>query len=186
MQPESLDTLDPLEQLRPILLPTHDISWWPLAPGWWVLIALLLLIVIVVWYLKPGFVARQTVRKRWQYTQTLLENLYIESSVNAESPAALQHYLQQSSEIFKRTVRHLADNPSIAALTGDKWTDFLKSVPLANTDHYEHLYGNQLYARCCEEDIRLEDLHRWACAWLMAFKKHHKKYAGQAGMAENA
>lgn len=186
MQTESLDTIDPLEQLRPIVLPTHDVSWWPLAPGWWVLMAVLLLIVIIAWCLKPGFVTRQTFRKRWQYTQTLLENLYIECSAKGESPVALQHYLQQSSEIFKRTVRHLADNPSIASLTGEKWINFLKSIPLATTDHYEHLYGNQLYARRCEQNINLEDLHRWACAWLKAFKKHHKKYAGETEAIENA
>lgn len=181
MQPESPGTIDPLDQLRPILLPSHEVSSWPLAPGWWILIAIVSVLIILGWWLKPKILAQRALNKRWKHSQFLLENLYQDCHKQSDLPVALQYYLQQSNEIFKRSIRHLADNSSLPVLNGDTWVHFLGAIPLPITGRYEYLYGNQLYAKSCGENIQLEDLHHWACAWLIAFKKHHKKYTSPAG-----
>lgn len=40
---------DPLAQLKDIHLPT-PIGWWPLAPGWYILMGLILFLVIIFAY----------------------------------------------------------------------------------------------------------------------------------------
>ena len=60
MNPAAINA-NPLDQLRDIHLP-EPISWWPLAPGWWLLIIIAL--ALMVWATrfftadtKPGSIA---------------------------------------------------------------------------------------------------------------------------------
>lgn len=60
MKPLSPDLQNQLEALRDIHLPSEAISWWPLAPGWWILIGVtgtLLGVSLLALYLR-----RRTVR----------------------------------------------------------------------------------------------------------------------------
>jgi len=175
MSSELLHGQDPLDLLRPIIPPEHDISWWPLAPGWWILMALVLLTALLAWWLRPRIVAHQIKLKRWQSTHQLLETLYLKCNQETDICTALQYYLQGSNVIFKRAINYFGENQEIAALAGDNWVQFLKKIYIPKTGGYAYLYGDQLYAKHCTENIRLDDLHSWACSWIEAFKKQVKK-----------
>jgi hypothetical protein len=83
---------DPLAQLKPLIEPAA-ISWWPPAPGWWVLGALLLLlIVLLVFYAW----------RRWRFhrnTAYQREALYLIQQLDSTQPA---QQLQQVAEIMRR------------------------------------------------------------------------------------
>lgn len=66
-----MNTQDPLAQLRDIHLP-EPISWWPLAPGWWLLAALILgvLFFSIRWLIK--YRAKNCYRKEAHRLLTLI------------------------------------------------------------------------------------------------------------------
>ena len=63
---------DPLAQLRDIHLP-QEISWWPLAPGWWILIALLVIGAVIafrtLYRRRKHDVSRQVLKQLLQMNQ---------------------------------------------------------------------------------------------------------------------
>jgi len=172
MPSELLNSSDPLDQLHPIIMPEHSVSWLPLAPGWWVLAGLLLVIPALIWWMKPRILARQLEKKLWQSSRNLLEQLYLECYSQPEITLALQNYLQSSNVIFKRAVHYFLKDPAAGSLVGEEWVEFLKKVYLPVKDGYEYLYGQQLYAKSCKENIKLEELHGWAVCWINAFQKN--------------
>lgn len=103
--------------LRDLHLP-EVISWWPLAPGWWVLIALL---IAGVAYLLRRYLrthARGAARRH------ALQQL------NALTAAYEQHgntvaFSSDLSELLRRTMLAYAPRREIAGLTGDAWLAWL-------------------------------------------------------------
>lgn len=94
------------------------IGWWPLAPGWWLVMALLLITlgIAVRWYwrrqralapLRQATRELQHIRTQWQQQQDA-----------RASTAAL-------SALLKRVARHYYPHDEVAALTGARWQDFL-------------------------------------------------------------
>lgn len=95
-----------LDQLRDIVEP-KAVSWWPLAPGWWAILAGLAVTVF--------FVALRT-RRRWQanaYRRAALRELQ-----NARS-------VSQVALILKRTALAAFPRTSIASLSGIAWCHWL-------------------------------------------------------------
>jgi hypothetical protein len=110
--------------MDPDLLPLRDIhtpemvGWWPLAPGWWFLIALAVAGVGLLIY-------RQFVRWRWNAARR---------AALAELASIRQHYEQGSdattlakslSELLRRGMLAYAPRGEIAGLTGDRWLHWL-------------------------------------------------------------
>ncbi|WEK49675.1 MAG: DUF4381 domain-containing protein [Candidatus Kaistia colombiensis] len=101
-----------LSNLRDIVLPT-PVSWWPPAPGWWVLAAAVLAGLALL-------AARQIVRhRRDAYRRQALREL-------AALPASLDAAGAQSlSAILKRTALVAFPRDEVAGLTGVAWLRFL-------------------------------------------------------------
>lgn len=102
-----------LSQLRDIHLPP-PVSWWPLAIGWWVLIALTALIAIgLVWWL------RRRVVNRWR-RQALseLKQLRTQQSEAHEAVITL-------SVLLRRIAIAKFPREEVAGLHGDAWLNFL-------------------------------------------------------------
>jgi hypothetical protein len=151
---------DPLDQLHDIIQPVYAVSAWPLAPGWWLLLGLLVLSVLLTIFLRPRIKERQRHRALRQSVLQMLDTVYGECLRGHSTPSSLQRYLQHCNEIFKRTLHAHPGLSSYSSLTGKPWMTLLaKANP---HERYPALYGDVLYAAQCNENLDVEDLHRWA------------------------
>lgn len=102
---------DPLAQLRDIHLPA-PVSWWPLAPGWYMLIALVLIVL--------GFLLWHSYKRRQQrlFQQTVLAEL--DSYLQQPSPA-----WEKINLLIKRVAFIHHPRQHIAGLTGEAWLAWL-------------------------------------------------------------
>jgi hypothetical protein len=95
-----------LDRLHDIALPP-EVPWWPLAPGWYAVIALVL--AAAVWLSCSAW-------KRWRsnaYRRAALQELK-----SLQTAAAI-------AELLRRTALAIAPRPVIAELTGSAWLDWL-------------------------------------------------------------
>ena len=111
---------DALAQLKDIHLP-EPITWWPLAPGWYVVAFLFLLTVLGLTYL-----ANKRHQNALAKNQALiLLNTYkeqYEKERNAQRTSAL------ISELLRRVALVYYPRAQVASLHGDAWVDFLNQT----------------------------------------------------------
>ncbi|ALS97894.1 DUF4381 domain-containing protein [Lacimicrobium alkaliphilum] len=101
----------PLEQLKDIHLP-EPVSWWPPAPGWWILALLCLgLIVITVRWLI----------KRYRYRAAMRQAL----SELEQISEADKDWPQQLNSLLKRLTLSYFPRAQSAALHQQQWLEFL-------------------------------------------------------------
>jgi hypothetical protein len=103
--------------LRGLQLP-EAVGWWPLAPGWWLLIALLLA--------TAGFLLRTWLRRRAHAAARREALRKLEESRSAYAyhgnPVTLG---AEVSELLRRTMLAYAPRAEVAGLTGDEWLAWL-------------------------------------------------------------
>ena len=110
--------MDPSQiPIRDLHLP-DPIGWWPLAPGWWVLIALALL--GLAWLAVRALRAYRVGAAR-RYALRVLKRIESawESGDNVVSVGV------EMSELVRRTMLAYAPRTDVAGLTGDAWLDWL-------------------------------------------------------------
>jgi hypothetical protein len=124
-----------LEQLKDIHLPP-GISWWPPAPGWWVLAG----VVVVAALAAVGFnyVRRRTVRYR---ALNELNNLRRDESLGAVTAA------ERIAVLLKRIVLQRSTTKSIGVEHGRRWVERLtqeiaRFLALAPYAHAELIDGS--------------------------------------------
>jgi len=104
-------------------LPLHDIhlpqpvSWWPPAPGWW-LVAALLLIAIGTIYLYRVIRAKQQLSRQ-------VEEEFWELLHSYESYHDAHRLLEALSALLRRVSISLFPARDVAGLTGQQWLQFL-------------------------------------------------------------
>lgn len=110
MDPEQLP-------LRDLHLP-EAIGWWPLAPGWWVVIALAFVGLVVIFrrYLRTR--ARGAARR---YALLQLKELTAEFEQHRDAVA----FSSALSALLRRTMLSYAPRQEVAGLTGDAWLAWL-------------------------------------------------------------
>ena len=101
--------MNPLDQLEPLIAPA-PIGWWPLAPGWWLLIGAIVVIALVV--LSIHLIRRRRLQ-RWM---TLFDR---QIQAAQQGPAKLA----AASELLRRAARRL--DPQAVQLQGEAWLRFL-------------------------------------------------------------
>ena len=103
--------------LRDLHLP-EAIGWWPLAPGWWLLIVLS--VIALVFALRAWLRARARGAARRYALRELnaIERQYEERKNPVEFGANL-------SELLRRTMLAYAPRHDVAGLTGDAWLEWL-------------------------------------------------------------
>jgi len=110
MDPEQLP-------LRDLHLPAN-IGWWPLAPGWWVLIGIAC--GVALWYAWRFFRQWRADRAR----RIALRELDVLEAQYAESKNALQ-LAKNLSELLRRGLLAYAPRKIVAGLTGEQWLAWL-------------------------------------------------------------
>ena len=122
--------MDPTQlALRDLHLP-EAIGWWPLAPGWWLLIALAVL--GLGWLLLRAWRKRQFNAAR-RYAIRALAAVEAEYREN-HNPVALGH---QVSSLLRRAMLAYAPRHEVAGLTGESWLEWLDRglpVPYFHTE----------------------------------------------------
>lgn len=102
-----------LSNLRDILVPP-PISWWPLAPGWWIVAAALLGALAI---LATALIRHH---QRNAYRSAALDELT--AIAGTEDPAAR---IRAVSAILKRAALVAYPRVEVASLTGSSWLAFL-------------------------------------------------------------
>ncbi len=155
---------DPLAQLRDIHLP-EAVSLWPLAPGWWLLLAVCALgIGLLVWWML-----QKAHSKRYRKIAIAELEASYQNFQRNDDPAA---YISASQEILRRTALHRypEQRASIAPLSGSAWISFLDSC--IDQQLFASKFGEALneahYQRAPE--VEPAELHSSAVYWL----RHHK------------
>jgi hypothetical protein len=109
---------DPLSRLRDVHLPDAP-SFWPPAPGWWLLGFVLLL--LLGWGVYTLIKRHQREAPRRQALAEL-ERLSQQTRSGALAPAEAIH---AANALLKRLWVHVDHDATVAALTGDAWLAYL-------------------------------------------------------------
>ena len=107
---------EPTLNLRDIHLP-DPISWWPIAPGWWLLIITVLIIAVIV------FLARKIYRSK-----QLKRDIHAELGVIKQQFQQTQNRSQLAkslSILLRRASISFYPAKDIAGLTGESWLAYL-------------------------------------------------------------
>ena len=110
--PQSAAT-NPLAQLKAIHAPA-DVSAWPLAWGWWVVIFLTVLLIaggVLLW------------RRYRSFTLAKRQAMQLVAKIDTTSMDALTTL----NQILKRVSRHYDSSVNTASLYGEEWTAYLVS-----------------------------------------------------------
>jgi hypothetical protein len=101
-----------LQNLRDLAVPS-PVSWWPLAPGWYILIALLLAATLTL-----------ALRAWRSHRQNAYRRAALHELNTASSP-------QQIAALLKRTALAAYPRSQVASLSGPAWTQWLtQSTPI--------------------------------------------------------
>jgi Domain of unknown function (DUF4381) len=117
--------IDPLElPLRDIHLPP-PISWWPLAPGWWILFGSILIVVLVgglTWWWWHRGRLRRAARRRWRAIATAF--------AMHRDPHRLAREL---SALCRQLLIQCSTDPTVSSAVGETW---LKLLDRYSTQHF--------------------------------------------------
>lgn len=150
---------DPLADLHPLRQP-ELIGWWPLAPGWWLLLCLAIICIAVIVYLLRKHYKKNAYRRR---ALLQLQALHAQYQTDAND----RYYLAAVNALLKGVALLAYPRSTVAAQHGESWRQFLNlSLPpdaQLQSGFDEAIYQSQ------EPDIDMDQLHRSAQHWI---KKH--------------
>ncbi len=145
---------DPLSNtalpIEDIITP-ESVDVWPLAIGWWLLLALSIALII------GFFITRQKYKKKWEYRKqalALLEKGFKEWEVKKSTT---EETCQNLLTLLKRTAMTAYPDQNISSLHGEAWLTFLNSrtpSPLFNKA-LQDIICTQQYQRQITADISL-------------------------------
>lgn len=144
--------------LRDIHMPT-EVNWWPIAPGWWLLILVSLFFFLLAY---KKYRQRRQIRRSWQIVSQSLELF-----------AGLQKYsddiafIKGISALLRRTAISLYGKEETAGLSGQAWLQFLddKSRSIDFTQGAGKVLIDQPYRKHAVFDR--EELIRVTKKWLL-------------------
>ena len=171
-----MDSAELLEQLADIHLPAA-ITYWPPAPGWWVLAAFVL--AALVW---ASLQVLQQIRQRkiCAYALKELDKIHQEfeendrSSEEAENSAQLL-FVNQFNSVIRRVALWHYPNSGIASLGGAAWVDFIKEKGDSSgmTKEIAEAISQGRFKPHCEVDVNALDQfgQQWISSLYMNFSR---------------
>lgn len=148
---------DPFIALKPLHHPM-DISWWPLAPGWWVLLALVA--VAMMYWLRPN-------KPLSMHDSALLE---LRELTKVQKQLKSNELVGHSNQLLKRYALAFYPDSGVGALVGEPWLAFLQVHGPENMDAdiAEQLVANAY--RPHADELDRERLLAFTQHWLQAQK----------------
>jgi hypothetical protein len=150
---------DPLANLHPLRQP-ELIGWWPLAPGWWLLLCLAIITVAVLIYLLRKHYRKNAYRRR-----ALLQLQALHAQYQTDGNAC--GYLANINALLKSVALLAYPRSTVAAQHGESWRKFL-NLSLPPDAQLQSGFDNAVY-QSQAPDIDMTQLHRAALQWI---KKH--------------
>ena len=161
-----MEAEDPLSQLRDIHLP-EPVTFWPPAPGWWVL---LLLLLIGLAFLYRHAIAAMIQRRKLAFVlrelDKALENFTEAAAFENKRNQAGLDYLAEVNILLKRVVLVVFPESTAVHLTGAQWLAFLDKEGKASafSEGPGRILGDGVYRR--EFDADADALHALAKNWV--------------------
>jgi hypothetical protein len=147
---------DPLASLHPLREP-GPIGWWPLAPGWWLLIAIALLSLAgLVYFLVKRYRANAYRRQALAQLQALREQYLAQQDASV--------YVARTNALLKSVALHGYPRRDIAASSGEQWLTFL-NTRVKGAGQFQPGFVTAAYRKVCP-DMDMEQLHRAAQNWI--------------------
>jgi Domain of unknown function (DUF4381) len=115
-----LNPSDPLAALHPLRSP-ELIGWWPLAPGWWVLLTLAVLALLAL-----GIFIYRRYKANAYRRQALLQLQALHSQWQADADAS--RYLAALNALLKSVALRAFPEGDCASRSGQSWVDFLNQT----------------------------------------------------------
>ncbi|HFD13222.1 MAG TPA: DUF4381 domain-containing protein [Crenotrichaceae bacterium] len=153
--------------LKDIHLP-QAVSWWPLAPGWWILV-LLCGLVFLCWYY------RNTLRA-WLAPgigKTASRQL---NKITSNQRLSTQQKIQGISQLLRQTAMSLYPRDQVAGLAGQQWLRFLDG------DDPQKPFSNGA-GRCLtdapyrpDSELDLDAVVDLARSWIKQNKRRHSNH----------
>ncbi len=141
---------DPLANLRDIHLP-DAIGYWPLAPGWWLLMASMVVLAVIM-FLAVRHYRRNAYRREAIRQLSNIHQQYLTASQGSARNNAGRVYLQQINRLLKQ-VYFTRDVNRVAGLNGQSWIEELqRAAPKVRLSRF----SDRLLA-LYTPDLRVED-----------------------------
>lgn len=170
-----MDSAELLEQLADIHLP-EAVSFWPPAPGWW-LLALLMLVLLGWLGLKIMQIRRQ--RKICAFAMQELDRVYAayQGETGGEDPdqanAARLRFLNEMNSVLRRVALWHYPYSGAASLSGRAWVDFIqeKGESSQMTEEIANALAEGRFQTRCDVDV--EQLHKFGEHWIANLYMNH-------------
>jgi hypothetical protein len=147
---------DPLANLHPLREPAF-IGWWPLAPGWWLLLALALIcLATVVYFLVRRYRARAYRRRALAQLQQL------QQAYQGDGDAST--YIGRANALLKTVALISYPRRQVAASNGEEWLAFLNGS-MKSSEQFESAFVTAAYQKDCPE-LNMAQVHRVARSWI--------------------
>ena len=153
---------DLLGQLRDIHLP-DPVSWWPPAPGWW-----LLVIAVLAIFAGAGYFLRRHIHRN-RYRKVALGELQLLNENRGRH--STRHTVEQLARLLRRVAILTCGREAVAPLVGKSWLMFLDNK--GETDQFTtgpgEVLGEGHYHQTVEAD--LDQLIQLVEKWLRRSKQ---------------
>ena len=123
--PMSDSAFDPAK-LADIHLP-EVISFWPIAPGWWILLVLFILSILLIIFFKKMRAGKTSRTGKKLKSQAMRELMMIHEAYKTQGTP--QEAVKQLSIFLRRYALSLYQRDNVASLTDTEWLNFLDQMP---------------------------------------------------------
>ncbi|MEH6570387.1 MAG: DUF4381 domain-containing protein [Halioglobus sp.] len=117
---------DPLAGLHPLREP-ELIGWWPLAPGWWLLLALILTAMAIVAFIYYRRYQADAYRRLAAGKLQALHTAWLDSKDS-------KSFIAATNALLKSVALRAFPQREVAAKNGDQWVEFLNQGLAGSAD----------------------------------------------------